>query len=285
MTRRRHDKGVTAIEALLRRDVPIPFYYQLMQLLESEIRAGAWSAHALIPSEYDLCAQYGVSRTVVRQALGELVAKGLLYRVKGKGTFVAPRKLQEKFIQRAEGFYDEMTQQGLTVRSSVLEQHVQPPPPHVQEQLALPDGSLTIKIGRLRFIEEQPLQVVTTYIPQLLCPGLELVDLTRASLYAVLRQRYGLAVASGTRTLEAIEAQQPITKLLAVPKGKALFKMTSISYLVDGRPFEYYEAWHRGDRSKFEIELAVVSNAASPPRRQGGARVTTAPIRQNELVG
>lgn len=274
-----------AIDALIRRDIPIPFYYQLMQLLEGEILAGSWDPHALIPSEYDLCAKYGVSRTVVRQALGELVAKGLLYRAKGKGTFVAPRKLQEKFIQRAEGFYDEMVRQGLVVRSSVLEQRLQPPPPPVREQLDLQEGDLAVRIDRLRFVEEQPLQFVTTYIPQQLCPGLETANLGTGSLYALLRQRYGFAVASGTRTLEAVAAQRPMTQLLEVRKGTPLFKVSSISYLADGRPFEYYEAWHRGDRSKFEIELAVHEGAAAPARSLDGARDAVGSARSRDLVG
>ena len=109
----------------------IPFYYQLQQVLEDQIAAGRWPERALIPSEAELCATYQVSRTVVRQALGELVAAGLLYRIKGKGAFVAPRKLQAKYIQRTEGFYAEMTTQGHSVSSSVLRQQVVKPPAHV----------------------------------------------------------------------------------------------------------------------------------------------------------
>lgn len=254
---------MNTIDAVIRRDVPIPFYYQLMQLLESEILTGSVGAHTIILSEQELCAKYNVSRTVVRQALGELVDKGLLYRVRGKGTFVAPRKLQAKFVQRAEAFYDEMTRQGHTVKSEVIEQGLQPPPAQVREQLNLPHPETALKLVRLRFVDEQPIQYVTTYIPHRLCPGLETADLGAGSLYALLRQRYGLAVASGTRTIEALAAQRPLTNLLEVPKGTPLFRVESLSYLRDGTPFEYYEAWHRSDRSKFEIELAVSTGTAA----------------------
>jgi GntR family transcriptional regulator len=244
-----------AVAARIQRDVPIPYYYQLIQLLESEIEAGVWAVNTLIPSEHELCAMYGVSRTVVRQALGELAAKGLLTRVKGRGTFVAPRKLQEKFIQSAEGFYDEMTSRGFTVRSSVREQRVVDPPLHVRQALLLPNNARTIKIDRLRYVNDAPLQFVTTYLPYDLCPDLVQADLSTGSLFARLRDRYGLAVASGRRTLEAVAAQRPLTTMLEVPKGAPLFRVESISYLADGRPFEYYEGWHRGDRTRFEIEL------------------------------
>jgi GntR family transcriptional regulator len=239
----------------IQRDVPIPYYYQLIQLLQSEIDAGSWAVDTPIPSEHDLCAMYGVSRTVVRQALGELAAKGLLHRVKGKATFVARRKVQEKFIQRAEGFYDEMTSRGYRVRSLVREQRVVDPPIHVRESLCLPEDGRTIKVERLRYVNDEPVQLVTTYLPYNLCPDLETADLSKGSLYALLRELYGLTMSSGTRTLEAVIAQTPIATLLEVPKGAPLFRMESTSYLSDGRPFEYYEGWHRGDRDKFVIEM------------------------------
>jgi len=57
----------------IRRDVPIPYYFQLLQLLRDEIENGTWPGHTAIKSEHDLCATYGVSRTVVRQALGDVL--------------------------------------------------------------------------------------------------------------------------------------------------------------------------------------------------------------------
>lgn len=249
-----------AVDASIRRDVPIPYYYQLMQVLQSEIESGSRPADSAIPSEHELCRMFNVSRTVVRQALGDLVAKGLLYRVKGKGTFVAPSKLNERFVQRSDGFYGDMTSRGFSVRSSVLEQCVAEPPSNVRDHLGPALSGLVIKIERLRFVNEEPMQLVTTYIPHDLCPDLVAADLTTCSLYDLLRTRYSLTVASGTRVLEAVLAQRPICTLLGVNKGAPLLKMESVSYLRDGRPLEYYIAWHRGDRSKFEIEMMVGAN-------------------------
>ena len=73
------------------RTVPIPYYYQLEGLLRSQIVTGRYQAGQRVPSEKQLCEQYGISRTTVRQAVGNLVAGGLLHHVKGKGTFVGKR--------------------------------------------------------------------------------------------------------------------------------------------------------------------------------------------------
>jgi DNA-binding GntR family transcriptional regulator len=75
----------------INRDVPIPYYYQLEGLLREQLRHGRWQPGEQVPSEKQLCSTYAVSRTTVRQAISHLVAEGLLYHVKGKGTFVRPR--------------------------------------------------------------------------------------------------------------------------------------------------------------------------------------------------
>ena len=62
---------------------------------------------------------------------------------------------------------------------------------------------------------------------------------------------------SGTRTVEAVSARSTTAHLLGVNRGEALLKIESVSFLANGRPIEYYEAWHRGDRSKIEIEIAT----------------------------
>lgn len=71
------------------RDVPIPAYYQLKQLLKQQIQHGDLKPGDQIPTEAELCEHYQLSRTPVRQALQELVFEGLLTRTPGRGTFVA----------------------------------------------------------------------------------------------------------------------------------------------------------------------------------------------------
>lgn len=242
---------------VIRRDLPIPYYYQLIQLLQEAIAARTWSGDTPLPSEHELCATYGVSRTVVRQALGELAAHGVIYRIKGKGTFVSPQKVEEHFVQRTDGLYHDMTSRGHTVSTQVLEQTVLLPPPHVRDFLWLRDGEQALKIDRLRSVDGVLLLFVQTYLPLGLCAPLAQADFTQGSLYTALEEICGLTVASGTRTVEAVSARSQLAHLLGVQKGEPLLKIESISYLSNGRPIEYYEAWHRGDRSKIEIEIAA----------------------------
>ena len=236
-------------------DIPIPLYFQLKELLRKLIMDGSWTLGDAIPTERELCDIFGVSRTTIRQAVSELVNEGLLYRSQGRGTFVAKQKLKERFIQQNIGFYEEMTSKGLHLESEVLEQSVTVAPDDIAAQLQIKNGDKIIKIERLRSVESEKVLIVVTYIPYDICPGLVEEDLNDASLYQILREKYGLKVETGSRTIEAISASDFDAQLLGIPKDVPLLLIKSIGYLADGKPLEYYEAKHRGDRCKLEVEF------------------------------
>ena len=236
-------------------DNNIPYYLQLIDLLKGKIGRGEWKSGDQIPSEPELCSVYGVSRTVVRQALGEIELEGLIVRRKGKGTFVAEPKINESLVQKLTGFYQDMVDRGLKPVTKVLMHEVQPALPSVAEYLDLPPGTPVFCIERLRFVENEPILLVTTYIPYALCPRLAEYDLSNQSLYAVLEKEFGLVISHGRRTVEAVPATEREARLLMVEECDPLMLLDSVTYLEDGTPLEYYHAVHRGDRSRFEVEL------------------------------
>ena len=228
------------------------------QALRERIKRGDLKPGDQIPGEPELCDLFAVSRTVVRQALGELTSAGLLVRRKGKGTFVAEPKITEGLIQKLTGFYQDMSSRGHKVVTQVLKQVVIPASDDVAAHLALQPGTPVLQIDRLRFVDSVPLVFVTTYLPYDRCPQLLSEDLTQQSLYAVLQNKYGLVIARGRRTIEAVAASDAEAHLLGVENGAPLLHLDSISYLEDGTPIEFYHALHRGDRSRFEVELIRV---------------------------
>ena len=240
---------------LIKKDSPIPYYFQLEEILREAIEGDKWVPDQQIPSEPELCETLGVSRTVVRQALNELVNEGLLYRRRGKGTFVTRPKIAESLVQSLTGFHEDMIARGLTPVTQVLEQKLIPASKKVAGMLNLKEGDQVIKIDRLRLINNEPILIVTTFIPYEICPALFEEDLTNQSLYAVLEGKYKLEIARGRRTLEAISASEEEAKLLGIEEGDPLILLKSVSYLEDGGSVEYFEAKHRGDRSRFEVEL------------------------------
>jgi GntR family transcriptional regulator len=198
---------------------------------------------------------FDVSRTVVRQALKELTYEGLITREKGRGTFVAEPKINEGLFQSLTGFYQDMLARGHQPISRVLKQELIPASRPINDYLKLAPGDQVIEIQRLRFVQDEPIVLVTTYLPYSACPSLLQVDLTHRSLYEYIEEECGLRIARGRRTIEAVAAGEEEAHLLQVEEGAPLILLNSISYLEDGTPIEYYRALHRGDRARFEVAL------------------------------
>lgn len=234
------------------RSSPIPLYHQLEYLLRREIESGRYQPGDTLPSEGEICARYEVSRSVVRQTLTNLTHAGLIRTERGRGSFVAEKKLQERFVQRTTGLYDDLRRMGYQIHTHVVRQSVAELPLPVQEFLQTKRG---VQIDRVRSVDGRVLTFIRSYIPESRCPGLEAAELEDRSLYQVLADEYGLRVASGRRTVEAVAAEGEVAKHLGVEPGEPLLLLRSSSRDERGEPLEWFEAWHRGDRTMFEIEI------------------------------
>ena len=89
------------LEANLQADNSVPLYFQLVSIIKRYVSAGILSPGDLLPSETELCANLGISRSTVRQAIGSLEDEGLVVRKQGRGTFVAEPKMR----RRSENVY------------------------------------------------------------------------------------------------------------------------------------------------------------------------------------
>ena len=236
-------------------DSHIPYYIQLMDLLKERILQKDWLPGEQIPAEQDLCETYDVSRTVVRQALRELELEGVINRRKGKGTFISEPKINEGLIQKLTGFYQDMVERGLNPVTRVLHQNVVRANEKVARFLNIPPETQVIDIERLRFINDEPIQLVTTYIPYQIYPPLATVDLTNRSLYEFLEKEGGIFLTRGRRYIEAVLASANEAALVGLERGAPLLMLDSVSYAENDLPIEYYHALHRGDRSRFEVDL------------------------------
>ena len=169
------------------RSSPLPFYYQLKQILLADLRARDLAPGTRLPGDNELCGTYDVSRTVVRQALAELETEGVIERQKGRGTFVAHRRTAERLVQSLTGLYEDVAARGGHLRSDVRRQEVVPADGQIADQLQLSRGAPVVVIERLRFVDDEPWVLATTYLPYDIAPGLVHDDLSDQSLYAPAR--------------------------------------------------------------------------------------------------
>jgi GntR family transcriptional regulator len=227
----------------------------LQEAIARRVTDGEWKPRQALPSESQLGAAYDVSRTVVRQALDGLERAGLIYRIKGRGAFLAERKIVARLLQDPGGFQAQMEGQGLAVRTEVLGQEATPVTGDVAAALGLPEGALALRLERLRFVEGEAVFLGTTYVPLGSATELAQMDFRETSLNTVLEAEYGLRPAGGSRLIEAVAAGSREAELLGVRVGAPLFRLFAVTLGQDGRPMECSQVVLRGDRTAFEVSL------------------------------
>lgn len=235
---------------------PIPYHYQITEIIRRLIFQEQWRPGDKLPSEREFCETFQISRITVRKALDSLAAEGLIQTNKGIGTFVSEKKYLEKWASFPIGFTDSLTGQGFRIETQVLTMETIPAADKISKELELSPGTFVMHLHRLRFIAQEPILIVSSYLPQHLVPEIEKIDFTRKSLYQILRDDYGFKLDKVKRGIEAVAATEDEARLLQVQLGAPLLQIESTSYAPDGKPVEYFLAKRRGDRTRFEFELS-----------------------------
>jgi len=252
----------TAGDGTIDRHSAAPMYDQLRQLIIDAISRDGLLPGDPLPGEHRLCEQYGISRTVVRQALAQLEHEGLVERVKGKGTFVSRPRTSESLVHTLIGLYDDVERRGGHVHSDILRHEREDASPDVADALEVPVGSPVVVLERLRHVEGEPWSYSTTWMPDAVGAVTLGVDLAERSLYRLLGD-HGIRATDGIRSAEATVATHEQAQHLGVSAGSALLRLRSISRDSQGAPMEYFIALHRGDRSRFEFRLRQEQSQAS----------------------
>ena len=144
-----------------------------------------------------------------------LELQGVVRRQKGKGTFVAEPKINESLVQKLTGFYQDMVERGLEPMTLVLNQRIIPADDLIAGYLQIQPGTEVVNFLRLRFINDEPIQLVNSFIPYELCPGVAEVDLSQRSLYEYLEKECDLQISRGRRFIEAVSGRQGNSPLAA----------------------------------------------------------------------
>jgi GntR family transcriptional regulator len=189
----------------------------------------------------------------VREALSELVHDRYIYRIQGKGTFIAGRKEEQDYAGSNIGFSGEMIGKGRKVMTKILKQTLAQPSEQEQRLLRLISSQEVVQVRRLMYIDDQARLLVDMSFPADLVSGFENVKLGNKSIYDVLKRRYGLVPSTSERWIEAILPTEKQAALLDVSPGTPLLGIESCAYLSDGRTFEYYYGIHRSDISRLHF--------------------------------
>lgn len=234
----------------------MPLYRQVEADLRARILSGELRPSLRLPSEGELSTLYRTSKITVRLALAHLATKGLVSRQPGKGTFVRAATLTAG-SRTVTSYTEEMASLHLKAGARVLRQDLVRADERTAERLGVPPGTEVLALDRLRLGNGTPVGVQRARILAALVPGLESVDLSDATLYGVLRERYGLVPSEAEEVFCVGSISAADARLLEVAPRTCCFMVERVT-LADGRPFEFVRSVMRGDR--YQIRLGLKSN-------------------------
>lgn len=244
----------------LRRDheAAIPLYVQLREELRRDIRERGLEPGDRLPTELELQQRYGVSRSTIRQAVGDLETEGVVRRIQGKGTFVTTPKIQH--VPVLTSFSELLRSQGHTPSHRLLTSAVVPAPPDVARGLGIDEGALCRHLKRLFAADGEPVGVSETWLPLATLGPLDAMiercaDEDR-SLYELLESEgVSLAPHRAVETINPGLAEPEEARLLGCEPGTALLSIHRSTRTAADQPLEWTRLRFVGGRYEYRVEL------------------------------
>ena len=240
----------------INKSAPIPLHFQLKNLLEDAIKAGAWGMGDLFPTDKQLMEKYDLSSTTVRRAISELVHDGWLERKPGKGTFIR-REAIEETLGRLTGFFEEMTRQGFRPSAELIRSA--PVTIGNKEIAKYPEiktfnGQDMYFIEKVQHINGKPIVYLISFWPYHYGKKIAEHDLSLEGIYQVVNRELEIVLTKADQTICAGAADKDIAKRLGVTKGDPVLIMERITYAGE-KPVEYSYNVYRGDQYKYNVTL------------------------------
>jgi GntR family transcriptional regulator len=230
-----------------------PRYREIEQTLRARI--ATLRPGQRLPSDADLCAEFGVSRMTARHAMAQLAEEGLVRRDPGRGTFVAepPTHRRANFLMT---FSHEMRRQGRVPSSRIVHRTVRPPSDVERIELRVANGARIIDLRRVRLADDQPVALERAVLATRCIPTVLAADLETGSLHEALISD-GMVPSRGKSSIGAEAASPDDSVLLGVGTGDPMLVERRLIFDQRGRPIERTESRYAADRYGLSVGFSV----------------------------
>jgi len=226
----------------------------LYELLKQKIATGEYAPHQAIPSENELQQSFDISRTTVRNVITRLVNDQLLYRVPGKGTFVTESKITAVTMAK-KGIREQLEEMGYETNTNLIEMCTVQADRYLADRLLIDEGSPLYQITRVRYVNNMPFSIHTTFTVASLCPDLFKKDIEHEPLCTIQKREYGIIAKHGIETLESVVTTSQQSKYLESPRDFHVLLMGCTMYSTEEVPYEFSRVVFRGDRIKLSFNF------------------------------
>jgi GntR family transcriptional regulator len=222
-----------------------PAYYQVMTEIQKEIENGRWKPDAMIPSERQLAEIHKVSIGTIKRATLALVNEGYLYRIQGKGTYVAGTLIKRENLRHYR-FLKHFTDEEDVLSIKFLQLNKISAIESINRFLQIKSNQGLYEVKRLIISGKTPLAYVLSYFPQKMFKGLEGFSRTRferIALYYALEQHYGITTVYNSELIGATHANEETAALLHIKKGTPVLYLETLAFTYKEKPYEYRQSF------------------------------------------
>ena len=230
-----------------------PLYKQVYDVLLQRLKDGVWRAYDLLPSEFALADELGVSQGTVRKALNQMVDEQLLLRQQGKGTYVAGHTQESSLFRFFR--WREPNGESLVPSTKVVSSKRRLATKSEQKALSLKHGESVEELVRLRSLLDKPALLEFVIQPLSIFPDIDThIDLPN-SLYTLYQEQYGICVVSVRDQLRATSLPAKYAHYLGVPAGEPVLMVERASINIDGRTVEWSHAYSSTEQFVYLVDL------------------------------
>lgn len=232
----------------------LPLYTQIKEALRAKILDGSYAIHERLPSENDMINAFGVSRITVRQAISDLQKEGLLYKIHGKGTYVAMPKVSQE-LTHLQGFGEAMHRLGHETFSQVLSLNLIKADPLVCSKLKLDEGAMVVELRRVRYLDRKPISVDFSYLEPAIGSRLSKANLRDRDLFSLLENELGHRLHSADVEIDATSATAEVAPHLQIELKSPVLRIERLTYATQKKPLVFEYLHYRAESFKYKLKV------------------------------
>jgi GntR family transcriptional regulator len=229
-----------------------PLYMQVEEHVKQLIVEQRWKPGEMLPNEFQLAEELGVSQGTVRKALNGMTGAKILTRRQGVGTFVSEHTNQHSLYHFypiiSDGKAPELPKAELLSLTLIK----------ASKQVASAlEGKVNMKVFevlRRRILNNEFCIFEKIYLPHSLFKELEGTTELPHTLYHYYQTKFNLTVQDTTDCIKADIASVEDAKLLGIHQGEALLEVQRLAHSLDGKTIEFRISRCRSDKYHYLVE-------------------------------
>ncbi len=232
-------------------------YVEVFLEIKEKITTGHWFSGMLLPTEFELCKEFNVSRITIRRALTDLEEQHFIEKIQGKGTFVTNYKNNRAEAIKGLGFQDRLSYSGLRVKTHLLEKELILANNDIKNalHLRLTKDIYVWRFKRIRFVSNYKVVLSTSFVVKEIGDKMVNLDLENKSFFNLFAEITGYRVKDSIGTVTAISIDKESSKLLNVEENSAHLFHECVSYLENDMPIEKSYSIYNSKFYKFTANM------------------------------